>query len=156
MRFRRSTSVKPKILVDTTFILPALGIEVEEEAMSIIPLFRKFNIYYLEVSILEAMWKIIKLVPTDKLNRVRMGLHAIRSTYYLLKPSPEAYMDAITIYREGHRDYIDALHYTSAKTEGMPLLTIDYEFIDFLKGHGYQVDGIINTPKDLSKLVSKT
>ena len=30
--------VKPKILVDTTFLLPALGVEVEDEAMSVIPL----------------------------------------------------------------------------------------------------------------------
>ena len=121
MRFRRSTSVKPKILVNTTFIPPALEIEVEE-AMGIIPLFRKFNIYYLEVSVLEAMWKIIKLVPTNKLNHVRIGLHAVRSTYYLLKPNPETYVDSITIYSEGRRDYIDALHYTSARTESMPCI----------------------------------
>ena len=61
MRSRRSISKRPKILIDTSFLLPALGIEVEEEAMRIIPLFRRLEVYYLEIALLEAMWKVLKL-----------------------------------------------------------------------------------------------
>ncbi len=50
-----SGTVKPKLLVDTTFLLPTLGIEVEEEAMKVIPFFRRFEVYYLEVGLLEAL-----------------------------------------------------------------------------------------------------
>ncbi len=49
MSSRRSTLTGLKVLIDTTFLLPALGIDVEEEAMDVIPLFRKIKVYYLEV-----------------------------------------------------------------------------------------------------------
>ncbi len=52
MHNKRSIRAKPNILVDTTFLLPALGISVEEEAEEIIPYFRKLNIYYLEAGLL--------------------------------------------------------------------------------------------------------
>ena len=43
------------MLIDTTFLLPALGVEVEEEAMKVIPFFRKLEVYYLEAGLMEAM-----------------------------------------------------------------------------------------------------
>jgi len=155
LRSRRGVRTKPKILVDTTFLLPALGISVEEEAEEIIPYFRKLNVYYLEVGLLEAMWKIIKIVPRDKLERIRVGVEAIRSTYNLLEPPPKAYVEAIKIYHEGHKDYIDTLHYTTAKNTNTPLLTIDYEFIEFLRKHNYEIEKIVLTPRELVRLLSK-
>ncbi len=47
MRSRRSTSGRASVLVDTSFLLPALGIEVEEEVMEVIPMFRKLEVRYL-------------------------------------------------------------------------------------------------------------
>jgi len=151
---RKSTQTKPKILVDTTFLLPALGIGVEGEAEKAIPYFREFEVHYLEVGLLEAMWKIVKIVPQDKLGRVKLGIEAIRNTYSLLEPPPEAYIEAIRIYREGHKDYIDALYYTTAKNANIPLLTIDYAFMEFLGEHNYNVR-IMLTPKELPKLLKK-
>jgi len=149
---KRSIRAKPRILLDTTFLLPALGISVEEEAEETIPYFRKLNVYYLEVGLLEAMWKIIKIIPQDKLERIRVGIEAIRNTYNLLEPPPKAYIEAIKIHHEGHKDYIDALHYTTAKNTNTPLLTIDYEFIEFLKKHNYETEKIILTPRELVRL----
>ena len=153
MRSRRGTWVKPSILIDTTFLLPALGIGVEEEAEKVIRYFRKLNVYYLEVGLLEAMWKTMKIVPQDKLERVRVGVEAIRNTYNLLEPPPEAYIEAIEIYHEGHKDYIDALHYATAKNTNIPLLTIDKELIEFLKEQDHKVEGVVLTPKELKKLL---
>ena len=154
MSSRGGTSGKPRLLVDTTFLLPALGIEVEEEAMKAIRVFRRFEVYYLEAGLLEAMWKVVKLVPADKLSRVRLGVKAIRRTYHLLVPRPEAYVEAVKIYRAGHRDYIDALHYAAAVAEGMPFLTIDRAFIEFLKNSGYRVEGIVYTPDRVEELLA--
>jgi len=72
-----------------------LGVEVEKEAMDVIRLFERAEVYYLEVGILEAVWSILKRVPHDKLSRVKVGIEAIRNTYHLLKPSEEAYIKAI-------------------------------------------------------------
>ena len=145
--------VRPSIIIDTTFLLPALGVDVEEEAESVIPLFRKLDVYYLEVGLLEAMWKIARIAPADKLGRVMLGLEAIRRTYKLLNPSARAFIEALLIYRKGHRDYIDALYYAVAVDTGIPLLTIDHGLIEFLVKHNYEVKGVVLTPKELRKLI---
>ena len=144
---------KPSLLVDTTFLLPALGIDVEKSAMEAIRLFRRFKAYYLEAGLLEALWKTLKLVPVDRLDRVETGISAIRRTYHLLAPRPEAFTEASRIYHMGHRDYIDALHYAAARVEGLPLLTLDRSFITFLKENGYVVEGVVYTPSTIVELL---
>jgi hypothetical protein len=49
------------------------------------------------------------------MDRVALGLEAIKRTYKVVDPPPEAYVEAAKIYQGGHRDYIDALHYTVAR-----------------------------------------
>ncbi len=144
---------RPRLLIDTTFLLPALGVKVEDEAMEVIPLFRRFEVYYLEAGLLEALWKVLKLIPVDKLSRVETGIKAIRRTYHLLTPRPEAFTEAARIYHAGHRDYIDSLHYTAARVGGIPLLTIDYSFLRFLKEHRYIVKGVVYTPDSIKDLL---
>lgn len=155
MRSRRSILRRPKIIVDTSFLLPALGIEVEEEVLEVIPLFRRVEVYYLEIGLIEALWKVLRIVPLEKVHRVKMGVEAIKRTYHLLEPPANAYTEAINIYHRGHRDYIDALYYATAKATGLPWLTIDYPFIEFLEKHGYPVQGIVLTPKEFRRLVSQ-
>jgi len=120
---------KKRILVDTTFLLPALGIEVKEEALKVIPTFRNFEVHYLEIALLEALWKTLRIVDRRKFDRVKLGLEAIRNTYRIVTPPPDAFIDAIRIYDLGHRDVIDNLHCTTAKTLNILWLTIDYKFI---------------------------
>ena len=50
---------KPRLLVDTNFLLPALGIDVEEDALSAISLFHRFEINYLEVGSLKHCGKFL-------------------------------------------------------------------------------------------------
>ena len=155
MRSRRDTS-RVSIIVDTSFLLPALGVEVEEECMEVILLFRKAEVWYLEAALLEAMWKILKLVGGEKLDRVRRGLEAIRASYRVAEPPPEAYIKAVEIFHKGHRDYINALHYATASAMGVPFLTIDYKFIDFLRSAGYRVVDVVITPRELKKRLGST
>jgi len=65
------------------------------------------------------MWKVLKIVGREKLERVKIGLEAIRKSYRVAEPPPEAYIEAIKIYDKEHRDYIDALHYATAKALGI-------------------------------------
>jgi len=142
---------RPSLLIDTTFLLPALGVDVEEEAINTIKYFSKFNIYYTEFGLLEAIWKILKVISTKYLERVRIGLEAIKNTYHLLETPIKACVEAIKIYREGHRDYIDALYYGVSKSLKIPFLTIDQEFIEFLEKHGYDIS-LVYTPKRIGEL----
>ena len=138
---------KLRFLVDTSFLLPAMGIETEKEVMEAIKYFHMAEIYYLEVSILEAMWKIIKVVPASKLDRVREGIEAIMETYKQVDPHPQAYIDAYRLYHEGHRDYIDNLIYATSQKLHIPLLTADREFIDFLKENGHSIRNVVTPDK---------
>lgn len=151
---RRGLSRRPRVLIDTTFLLPALGVEVEEEAMKAISLFRRLEVYYLEVGVLEAMWKILKVVSPEHLDVIRVGLDSMRNTYNRLDVPVEAYVEAYRIYYEGHRDYIDALHYSTAKISGIPWLTIDDEFIEFLRQRNYITAGVVYTLEDLEKTIA--
>ena len=154
MRSRRNMLGRPSVLVDTTFLLPALGIEVEEEAMRVIPLFRKLRVRYLEVALLEALWKVLRIVDRSRLRRVKLGIEAIRNTYEVLVSPPEACLKAVKIYDEGHRDYIDALHYETARAVGIPWLTIDHAFLEFLENKGYPVGNVVITPRNLENIVA--
>ncbi len=104
---------------------------------------------------MEALWRALKLIPIGRLHRVKLGIKAIKSTYHLLEPPPEAYVEAMKICHEGHRDYIDALHYATAKVTNIPWLTVDETFIEFLRKHGYPIKGIVVTPKEFKELVYK-
>lgn len=143
---------RPRLLVDTSFLLPAIGIDTEKEVVEAIKYFPMAEIYYLEASILEAMWKIVKVVPADKIDRVGEGVEAIMNTYRLATPNSEAYLEAYRLYHEGHRDYIDNLLYATSRKLNLFLLTIDEEFIDFLKEKGHFTDNII-TPIEMERLV---
>ena len=143
----RTSKSKPRLLVDTSFLLPAMGIETEKEVMEAIKYFHMAEIHYLEVSILEAMWKIIKIVPADKLDRVREGIESIMETYKRVNPHPQAYIDACKLYQEGHKDYIDNLIYATSQKLHLPLLTADREFIDFLGEKGYSIRNIVTPDK---------
>ena len=93
----------------------------------------------------------LRLVPPNKYSRLKLGLEVVRETYHLLTPPAKAYIEAVEIYRRGHRDYIDALYYATAKAEKI-YLAIDYRFLEFLKSYGYEVEGIVATPGDLKEL----
>jgi len=138
-----------KLLVDTSFLLPALGIRVEREVMEAIKCFHLFTICYLEVGVLEAMWCVMKLVPHNKLDIVERGIEAIRDSYELITPPSRAFIDAFKLYLSGHRDYIDNLMYATSRVLGIRFLTIDERFIDFLSSHGFPIDNIVS-PRELA------
>ena len=155
MKSKKREARRPKVLVDTSFLLPALGVEVEEEVIDSIPLFRRVEVLYLEIAVVEAMWKVLRVVPPGGMERVALGLEAIKRTYRAVNPPPEAYVEASEIYYRGHRDYIDALNYSTAKLLGIPFLTIDLEFAQFLEENGYEVEGIIVTPSKFKEMVGE-
>ncbi|MCE4610666.1 MAG: hypothetical protein F7B17_01685, partial [Desulfurococcales archaeon] len=76
MKSKKREARRPKVLVDTSFLLPALGVEVEEEVVDSIALFRRVEVLYLEIAVVEAMWKVLRVVPPGGMERVALGLEA--------------------------------------------------------------------------------
>jgi len=148
LSYKRDTSSKPCLLVDTSFLLPALGIDVEEEVYAAIAKFRDYEINYIEASLIEAMWSIIKRVKIEDKNIIRNGLESIKDTYHKIDLPLSALLKAWEIYRNAHRDYIDALLYSVSIIEGIPLLTIDKTLKKNLEKAGYNTENIL-FPKDI-------
>lgn len=134
-------------MADTSFLLPAMGVEVEREVIKAIEHFREVEVCYIEACMLEALWKILRVVPLEKIKRVEEGINAIISTYKLINPPPEAYINACELYYYGHRDYIDNLLYATSRELDIPLLTIDRAFIKFLKKKGFSTDNVMTPDK---------
>jgi len=122
-----------------------MGIEVEQEVIEAIEHFREVKVCYIEASVLEALWKVLKVVPPERIGRVEEGIRAIANTYKLVNPPPEAYVKAYELYHHGHKDYIDDLLYATSRELDIPLLTIDRPFIRFLRERGFPVDNVMTS-----------
>jgi predicted nucleic acid-binding protein len=155
VRALRSRGNTLKVLIDTSFLLPALGIDVEEEVKEAIKYFYDVEVYYTEVSVLEAMWKVMKIIPAEELNIVENGINAIRNTYMQIVPDGSSFFQAYLLYQKGHRDFIDDLLYAVSKQKGILFLTIDGEFINFLKLKEEDVSNVI-TPRKFVSMLEKS
>jgi len=115
-----------KILIDTSFILPPLGIDVGESVLNIIKEFDKHEIYFTELSLIEAMWVIRRLLKEGikvDFKIVKTGLKSVIKTYRLLRIPISAYINAVNDRR--HNDLIDMIIYYTAKAYNLKLLTLD-------------------------------
>ncbi len=131
-----SSMSKTRILLDTTYLLPVIGVEVEdvEKPLAILEkLYKsgKAEIYYTPFSILEILGKLSR-ISYDR-ERVVLGLKSIRETFRITHPTVAGYMKALELRRKGFKDLIDLLLYTTAKTRRLYFLTRDRELIDFLE-----------------------
>lgn len=126
-----------RILLDTSFLLPFLGIDVGEPVTKTLQKLRGYELYYSELSLLEALWKIVKVVNIDKMSIVLEGLALIRRDLKLAPIDERATKIALELYRLGHRDLIDNLLYGITLSQNLKLLTIDEELISFVKSNDY-------------------
>lgn len=147
---RKNSLSSNKVLLDTSFLLPILGFETSNRVMKAFQKLDSYELYYNDVSILEALWKIIKVIEgtEEQLSRIEEGIRAIRSTMKHALLDEEAVKNAIQMYKLGHRDIIDNLLYSIATTKKLKLLTVDDDLVKFIKKHGLAKHSII-TPEEL-------
>lgn len=142
MRF----SARLGLLLDTTYILPVLGVEVEGvervlEALQRLRRRREVEIYYSCYSILEALWKLAKL--GYDLEVVRRGLSLVEEDFRQAHPTLEGYLKALELRRRGFPDLIDLLLYTTALSNGILFLTRDKHLHEFLSEEGEETGAIL-------------
>ncbi len=109
-----------------------------------------YKLYYSDLSLLEALWKIVKVNrgTKEELARIEEGVRAIRETMNYAPIDEGAVKIAAHMYRLGHRDLIDDLLYAIALSSNLRLLTVDEELARFVRKHGLSVDAIM-TPEAL-------
>jgi predicted nucleic acid-binding protein len=135
-----------RVLLDTSFLLPAFGVDAGEEVLNCLELMaarrERVRAYYSPFSLLEAVMVLLR-----EARRGRLGLEeaagmaregAARVIYGLESADtpPEAYSLAVRLYSLGHRDLFDNLLYATAVTNGLFLLTLDSELLGFLREAG--------------------
>ncbi len=149
-----SSLSKLRILLDSTYLLPMLGVEVEdiENALTIAKKLHdtgKVVYYYTPFNLLEILGKLEKTHYHKE--RIAAGLIAIKEQFKITHPTPLGYLKALGLRSKGHKDLIDLLLYATALTRGIIFLTRDDELIDFLKEQGENISIIIHEKEFIRK-----
>ena len=127
------------ILLDTSFILPLLGIDVT--STKIRTGWNKLHsgnndIFYTELSLYEASRVAACKIRNNKFDsiRYRAGVNSIvlggKFNKALLQP--DAYSQALDYWIMGHRDLFDNLLYVISLQNNLRFLTLDNELRDFI------------------------
>ena len=140
------------LLPDTSLLLPILGFETSSAIMEAFERLGFYTLHYSELSLLEASWKIVKVIKgsEEEISRVIEGVKAIRNTMNSVSIDEESFECAIKMYKLGHKDMIDNLLYSMAIAKKLRLLTVDKELIEFVRRHGLPRERIV-TPEELSR-----
>jgi predicted nucleic acid-binding protein len=142
-----------KILLDTSFLLPTLGIDVEREVIETLSKLesREDLLFYSDWSLLESSWLAVRQIKQGNYQEAiyRRGLLSITKTkvYDAVDMNPEDYLKALMFFQMGHSDMIDNLLYATALRNHYQFLTIDTELALFVTKNS--VENIILTPKDV-------
>lgn len=123
-----------RVLLDTSLLLPTLGIEVER-ADKILKRLRDHELYYSEFSILECLWVVNSLKKKGKSDResFETGIRSIFECYAKAEINAEIVLRAFEIYEMGHRDIVDCLLYSTASKNNMKFASLDDELKGFVK-----------------------
>ena len=151
------------VLLDSTYLLPSFGIEVEELSDEHIRALREVwsrglvCFYCLSVVWIEVIGKVCREARKSGLEISSMINIAIRSllesgVYEWIDPTPDAIKLAFKLRLVGHKDFIDDLLYATSITKNMIFLTMDDALKDFLVKHGFSVENLMDHEQLLMKL----
>jgi len=123
-----------KVLLDTSLLLPTLGIDVEN-ADKILKKLRGCELFYSDFSILECLWVVNSLKRRGKFDRdvFEMGMNSLFECYAKAEINAETVLKAFGIYGIGHRDIIDCLLYSIALNNNMKFASLDKELRKFVR-----------------------
>ena len=148
---------KLRILLDTSFILPTLGIDVGESAILGLKKLKEIDceICVSRFSILESLWVVLKLLKEGKFDEgiFTSGLKSIFESgmYIFVEESENVYKRALNYYLLGHKDMIDNILYAISVEENILFLTLDEELKMFVVEN--ELPNTVITPKSLGKII---
>lgn len=138
----KSKQATLRVLLDTSFILPSLGINVGEEVSKSLKGLAdiKAEIYYSNFSILESLWVAARLSTGATFDReiFSTGLRSVieGGRYKKVEEDSKTFNDALRLYMLGHKDMVDNILYASSSRLNLKLLTMDNELKGFIRERG--------------------
>lgn len=150
----RISSSAINVLLDSTYLLPSFGVEVEGLPLEHLVKLReaavkgKVKLHCLSIVWVELIGKICREKERLRVNIGDVIDAAVKSLlesgfYKWLAPTAEAIKLAFKLRTLGHRDNIDNLLYATSIEENMLLLTMDEEFKKFLLKNNFKTDNLI-------------
>jgi hypothetical protein len=150
-----------KVLVDSTFLLPTLGVKVaqisESDLRELAKLRSRTSFFCIHQSLVEVLGKVGREWTSTSAENVPQaieeGLRSLLESdlYAWISPSTKALVDAVKMRRKGHKDMIDNMLYSTAADLGMLFLSLDMDLIKFLEENQYSTEKIV----DIKKLRSR-
>ena len=140
--------MKEKILLDTSFLLPMVGVRVREVEKLLERLWIRYRrgevqIYYTELNLLEISWKLNRIRYDPKI--VVSGLKSIERNFVKAPLKYASLIRALELKRKGFHDLIDLLLYAIAHENKLQFLTLDGALIKFLKSVGEDTSIIVTS-----------
>ena len=138
----KSKQATLRVLLDTSFILPSLGIDVGEDVSEGLKKLAdiKAEIYYSHFSILESLWVAARLSTNETFDAesFNLGLRSIieGDRYMKVKEDSKTFDDALKLHMLGHKDMIDNILYANSIRLSIKLLTLDRKLKDFIHERG--------------------
>ena len=162
---RRSTPLrKTRVVVDSTYLLPSLGISVKSldpEDIRLIRRLRERVDYCYPAPLIaelvakaarEASKRGLKSLPREALDGFRALLAGLDVDVEL--PEPSGLELAAELWIRGHRDIMDNVAYAHAVKTQAYLMTLDETFRRFLSENGYTLD-IVITHRELENIMKE-
>ena len=138
----RSREHRLRVLLDTPFLLPSLGIDVGPEVEKGLRSLAEADaeIFYSRFSVLETLWVMARLLREGTFDgdRFSLGLRSVvdGGRYRALEEDTYSYGEGLRLYRLGHKDMIDNILYASSVSHGLGFMTLDRELGKFVGENG--------------------
>ena len=143
-----------KIILDTTYVLPILGIEVEGLDRDILDHLIKYELYYPALLLVELKGVVLKEARKRGLESIpEQAIKGLNFLIYsgeinIVAPTGEDLKVMYELLRRGWKDIFDLSLYATAIRIDSRVLTMDKSFKKFLKDHGFHYQLLI-THKEL-------
>jgi len=150
----RSREATLRVLLDTSFLLPSLGIDAGEEVSKGLKRLDEIEaeIYYSRFSILESLWVAARLAKgvAFSMETFSLGIRSIMESgrYRRVEEDSETFSDALKLYMLGHRDMVDNILYANSNLLGLRLLTLDDELRGFIRSK--KLNDTLISPEDVA------
>jgi PIN domain nuclease of toxin-antitoxin system len=149
----------PDVLLDTSYLLPTLGVHVKEittsDLESIRAASKKARLHCSYVSFVEILGLVGKESRRVDAKAVRTGINSLLGSglYEWISPPLGAIQLALELRTKGHKDNIDNILYATAADSKMLFLSLDEELKGFLTKNGYDT-GLMVKAGELAARVS--
>lgn len=137
------------LILDTSFILPYVGIKVKEVDSEIFTQFKSVKLYYPYALIPELIGVIFKVsmrmglekIPNNALIRFNTIIYG--GDIRLITPKSEDIEMAYNLVKKGLKDLFDALLYSTSIRTDIKIITGDRRLVEFLRENGLETRNII-------------